>query len=96
MAAEAIMLAYSPKKKRANFMELYSVWYPPTSSDSDSGRSNGRRLVSAKDAIRKMTKASGCLRIIQPCSAWYRMMSLKLRLSVRMKIGITLMPMAIS
>jgi len=26
MAAEAIMLAYSPRKKRANFIELYSVW----------------------------------------------------------------------
>ena len=26
MADEAIMLAYSPRKKRANFIELYSVW----------------------------------------------------------------------
>src|SRR3954451_21370549 len=45
--AETItMLTYSAKKNSANFNELYSVWNPPTSSDSASGRSNGARLVS--------------------------------------------------
>ena len=45
--AETItMLTYSARKNSANFIELYSVWKPPTSSDSASGRSNGARLVS--------------------------------------------------
>ena len=47
-----IMLAYSAMKNMANFMELYSVWYPATSSFSASGRSKGARLVSAYAAIR--------------------------------------------
>src|SRR5690242_6871487 len=54
-----IILAYSAMKKAANFMLLYSVWKPATSSFSASGRSNGTRLVSAKAAIRKMTNATG-------------------------------------
>src|SRR5882724_12069145 len=45
------MLAYSAMKNMANFMELYSVWYPATSSVSASGRSNGIRLVSAYAAV---------------------------------------------
>ena len=45
--ATVIMFAYSAMKNMANFMEEYSVWYPATSSDSASGRSNGLRLVSA-------------------------------------------------
>ena len=43
-----------------NFIAEYSVWNPPTSSCSDSGRSNGRRLVSAKALTRKSRKPSGC------------------------------------
>src|SRR4029079_2266353 len=39
-------LMYSARKKSANLSELYSVWKPPTSSPSASGRSNGARLVS--------------------------------------------------
>src|SRR5438874_6167814 len=54
------MLAYSDMKKQANFMLLYSVWNPATSSFSASGRSNGTRLVSANPAIRKMTKPTIC------------------------------------
>ena len=46
-AEMTIMLAYSPRKKRAKCMPAYSVWKPATSSDSASGRSNGLRLVSA-------------------------------------------------
>src|SRR6476661_2714993 len=45
------MLAYSDMKKQANFMLLYSVWKPATSSFSASGKSNGTRFVSAKPAI---------------------------------------------
>src|SRR6185503_8496432 len=41
------MCTYSAIKNMANFIELYSVWYPATSSVSASGISNGMRLVSA-------------------------------------------------
>src|SRR5829696_449704 len=40
------MLMYSARKNIANFSEVYSVWKPPTSSLSASGRSKGARLVS--------------------------------------------------
>ena len=60
MQLTVIMLAYSAMKNEANFMLLYSVWKPATSSFSASGRSNGTRLVSAKAAIRKMTNAKIC------------------------------------
>src|SRR5688572_25715717 len=52
------MYAYSARKKSENFMPEYSVWKPATSSDSASGMSKGMRLVSATEAIRKMTNAS--------------------------------------
>ena len=45
MAARAetvIMFMYSAMKNMANRIEEYSVWKPPTSSPSASGRSNGR------------------------------------------------------
>ena len=48
MQLTVTMLAYSAMKNDANFMLLYSVWNPATSSFSASGRSNGTRLVSAK------------------------------------------------
>src|ERR1043166_8073214 len=54
--ATVIMLAYSAMKNAANFMLLYSVWKPATSSVSASGRSNGMRFVSAKAAMIKMMK----------------------------------------
>src|SRR6185312_14274003 len=54
------MLAYSDMKKQANFMLLYSVWNPATSSFSASGRSNGTRLVSANPAIMKSRKEKIC------------------------------------
>ena len=41
------MFVYSARKKSANFIDEYSVWYPATSSVSASGMSNGRRFVSA-------------------------------------------------
>ena len=40
------MLMYSARKNSANLSDEYSVWKPPTSSDSASGRSNGARFVS--------------------------------------------------
>src|SRR5688500_16011643 len=45
--------AYSAMKNIENFIDEYSVWYPVTSSLSASGRSKGRRLVSAKQEIQK-------------------------------------------
>ena len=46
-SAETVtMLTYSARKNSANFSEEYSVWKPPASSPSASGRSNGSRLVS--------------------------------------------------
>ena len=54
------MLAYSARKNRAKRMPLYSVWKPPVSSCSASGRSNGARLVSAIPPMKKITKAIGC------------------------------------
>ena len=51
-SAETVtMLTYSARKKSANFSDEYSVWNPPTSSLSASGRSNGARLVSPTTAI---------------------------------------------
>src|SRR5690349_10248656 len=50
-----IMLAYSPSMNMAKVIEEYSVWKPPTSSDSPSGRSKGERLVSASVEMKKMT-----------------------------------------
>ncbi len=45
-AETVTMLTYSARKNIANFSAEYSVWNPPTSSPSASGRSNGSRLVS--------------------------------------------------
>src|SRR5690349_14401603 len=45
-AQTVTMLMYSARKNIANLNDEYSVWNPPTSSDSASGRSNGARLVS--------------------------------------------------
>ena len=58
-ALEIIILAYSARKKPANFMLLYSVWKPPTSSGSASGRSKGRRLVSANADTRNVINPIG-------------------------------------
>src|SRR5689334_7221977 len=45
-ADTVVMLTYSASMNIANFSDEYSVWKPPTSSPSASGRSNGARLVS--------------------------------------------------
>ncbi len=56
IAQTTTMFTYSARKNSANFIELYSVWNPPTSSDSASGRSNGARLVSPTIEITKIRK----------------------------------------
>src|SRR5215475_13798039 len=55
IADNRIMLAYSPRKNRANGMDEYSVWKPCTNSASDIGRSNGVRAVSASAEMKKIT-----------------------------------------
>src|SRR5688500_7011618 len=56
IAETVTMLTYSARKNSANFNDEYSVWNPPTSSDSASGRSNGARLVSPTIEIVNATK----------------------------------------
>ncbi len=60
-----IMFAYSARKNSANRMPLYSVWKPPVSSCSASGRSNGARLVSARPPMKKITNATGWMNAYQ-------------------------------
>src|SRR5882672_1467912 len=62
-----IMFAYSARKNSANRIPLYSVWNPPVSSCSASGRSNGARLVSARPPINTSTNATGCANTYQMC-----------------------------
>src|SRR3712207_7035382 len=61
--------AYSAMKNMENFIDEYSVWYPVTSSDSASGRSKGRRFVSAKEAIQKKKKDAASCSANQRCIA---------------------------
>src|SRR6476619_6229089 len=51
-ADTVIMFMYSAMKNMAKRIEEYSVWKPPTSSPSASGRSNGARLVSPTIEVR--------------------------------------------
>src|SRR5881392_516425 len=69
-SAETVtMLMYSARKNIANLNDEYSVWNPPTSSDSASGRSNGARLVSPT-ADTKYTAKLGISRIAYQLGAW--------------------------
>ena len=52
------MAAYSAKKKNDQRRPEYSVWKPATSSDSDSGRSKGARLLAARLAMKKTKNAA--------------------------------------
>src|SRR4028118_1861390 len=67
-AATVTMLMYSARKNRANFKLEYSVWKPPTSSPSASGRSNGARLVSPTMEITKITNEGARIRPYQSSS----------------------------
>src|SRR6476646_9559523 len=51
MATKNIM-AYSAKNMKAKRKPVYSVWKPPISSDSASGKSKGARLHSASEAMK--------------------------------------------
>ena len=59
-AAMTNRFAYSAKKNSAHRIPLYSVWNPPVSSCSASGKSNGTRLVSANPPMNTSTNATGC------------------------------------
>src|SRR5829696_5100102 len=65
-AERVTMLTYSARKNSANFSDEYSVWKPPTSSDSASGRSNGARLVSPTIDTAKIRKLTGSSQMYQP------------------------------
>src|SRR6476620_970873 len=51
-AETVVMLTYSASMNIANFRDEYSVWKPPTSSPSTSGRSKGARLGSPTIEVR--------------------------------------------
>lgn len=55
MTPIAMIFIYSAKKINTNAPELYSVLNPETSSDSPSDRSNGVRLVSAREVMIQVT-----------------------------------------
>src|SRR5579871_4449901 len=57
----------SARKKSANRIDEYSVWNPPPSSDSPSERSNGGRLSSAVEAMKKMKNGTNPSRIRFQC-----------------------------
>src|ERR1035437_6680376 len=66
MSAETMnTLTYSAKKKNPKRIPEYSVAKPATSSESASVMSNGVRLASAVAAMKKMSAASGCLKMNQ-------------------------------
>jgi hypothetical protein len=52
----AIIFMYSAIKINANVPDLYSVLNPDTNSDSPSARSNGVRLVSAREVMIQVTR----------------------------------------
>jgi len=68
MADTTVTSPYSARKKIAQRIPEYSVRKPATSSDSASGRSKGLRFVSARPAMKYVTKANGRIRkfICQP------------------------------
>src|SRR5512146_1368769 len=96
IALTVTTLAYSAMKNIENFIALYSVWYPVTSSDSASGRSNGSRLVSAKPAMRQTKnemKSGPTNQRVRACSV---MIAENDTLPLRSSTGIRLIPMATS
>src|ERR1700722_3950896 len=73
IADQVIVFMNSARKKSANRIEEYSVWKPPPSSDSPSARSNGGRLSSAVEAMKKITPGTIPRRIMfqsQKFCAW--------------------------
>src|SRR3979409_211393 len=93
-----IMLAYSPRKKRAKGMPEYSTWNPATISDSPSATSNGARLVSATPEMkytRNMGNSQNQFQASSPPS-WVRRMVPRFMLPVAMSTPTSAKPMAIS
>ena len=68
-ADTVVMLTYSASMNIANFSDEYSVWKPPTSSPSASGRSKGARLVSPTIEVR-YTRNDGSSRKMYQVSVW--------------------------
>src|ERR1700756_970459 len=68
-ADTVVMLTYSASMNIANFNDEYSVWKPPTSSPSASGRSNGARLVSPTIEV-AYTKNDGSSRNTNQVPFW--------------------------
>ena len=60
-----IILAYSAINNIANPIDPYSKLNPDTNSDSPSAKSNGLRLVSAKQEITHITAKGGANQISQ-------------------------------
>ena len=75
IAETVTMLTYSARKNSANFSDEYSVWKPPTSSDSASGRSNGARLVSPTIATTNTAKLGNSRNTNHHCCACASTMS---------------------
>src|ERR1700761_103439 len=67
-AERVTMLTYSARKNSANFSDEYSVWKPPTSSDSASARSNGARFGPPPMETAKIPKLTGRTQPYQPLS----------------------------
>jgi len=63
------ILVYSANIINANPPLLYSVLYPDTNSDSPSAKSNGVRLVSARQEMNQTNLAIGKIKINQK-SSW--------------------------
>ena len=62
------ILVYSANIISANPPLLYSVLYPDTNSDSPSAKSNGVRLVSARQEMNQTNLAIGKMKINQKSS----------------------------
>jgi hypothetical protein len=78
------ILAYSAIKINANPPLLYSVLKPDTSSDSPSARSNGVRLVSAKQDANHIPANGGAIKI-NPTGTWAAINSFILNLPTKIK-----------
>src|SRR5580658_9514047 len=63
MADMVMTFMNSARKNRAKRIDEYSVWKPPTSSDSASVRSKGGRVSSAVIATKKRAKGTKPSRI---------------------------------
>src|SRR3954452_19453944 len=67
IADTVTQLTYSARKNNAKVSELYSVWNPPTSSPSASGRSTGARLVSPTMETQQMANEGSSVSPNQRC-----------------------------